>query len=315
MPFFIFPVFFIYTLLIVSPREWNPLYLWIFLLPTLFFLYGIGDHFIWNGYDRAGLEELYNNPPAIYHFFYKGNSLYIIIGLLWLLRKINLEQHNLKENFSQLEHMQFNWLKIFTLLYLIITSLTIIAFIISNLQLVELDIPTVYLGLNSALTLSLFYFTINGIRHYVMEEILQQQIIPVEPVTNSPTTPSHVQVDLAESIQKKLTLLFKQDQLFLRPNLTLNELAEEVGVPPYQLSNYLNQGEGKSFFDFVNTYRLDHLKKLLISPDHSQFTILALGLESGFNSKASINRVFKQQTGTTPSQYRRAQLLKKVSSS
>jgi len=45
-------------------------------------------------------------------------------------------------------------------------------------------------------------------------------------------------------------------------------------------------------------------------PTQKRYTILALGLESGFNSKASLNRVFKEATGISPSEYQKRHLHK-----
>ena len=45
--------------------------------------------------------------------------------------------------------------------------------------------------------------------------------------------------------------------------------------------------------------------KLISDPDNNKFTILALGLDSGFNSKATLNRIFKKQTGYSPMEYRK----------
>ncbi|MEO0469784.1 MAG: helix-turn-helix domain-containing protein, partial [Bacteroidota bacterium] len=64
----------------------------------------------------------------------------------------------------------------------------------------------------------------------------------------------------------------------------------------------------KAFYDFVNQYRVGHFKLLLRDPNQQHLTILALGLESGFNSKASLNRIFKQHTGLSPREYQKAEL-------
>jgi AraC-like DNA-binding protein len=50
------------------------------------------------------------------------------------------------------------------------------------------------------------------------------------------------------------------------------------------------------------------MQKLLTDSGQTQFTILSLGFESGFNSKASLNRVFKEQTGLSPSEYQKLHL-------
>ena len=90
--------------------------------------------------------------------------------------------------------------------------------------------------------------------------------------------------------------------------LTLNQLAEMVDITPHNLSEVLNTKLGQSFFDFVNTYRVDDVKKAIIDPTKRNFTLLALAFDAGFNSKTAFNTIFKKYTGKTPSEFR-AELL------
>ncbi|MEO1714801.1 MAG: helix-turn-helix domain-containing protein, partial [Bacteroidota bacterium] len=86
-------------------------------------------------------------------------------------------------------------------------------------------------------------------------------------------------------------------------------------VPVHVLSQVINQETNGPFYDFVNRYRVKHLQELLLDSQKGHLTILALGYESGFNSKASLNRIFKQHVGLTPSQYQKENLHPEVSSS
>ena len=58
-----------------------------------------------------------------------------------------------------------------------------------------------------------------------------------------------------------------------------------------------------SFYDLINDYRVETVKQKMRSSESRQFTLLALAFDSGFKSKTSFNRVFKQKTGMSPSQY------------
>jgi AraC-like DNA-binding protein len=93
------------------------------------------------------------------------------------------------------------------------------------------------------------------------------------------------------------------EQPYLDGELTLFKLSVQVGVPPHQLSKLVNQYGMCNFFDFVNQYRVAALQEKIRQGQHEQQTLLALALDSGFNSKASFNRVFKKMTGMTPRQY------------
>ena len=94
-----------------------------------------------------------------------------------------------------------------------------------------------------------------------------------------------------------------EEKPYLDPNLTLKALAEKLEIPSNHLSQLLNEGYGKNFADFVNTYRLETFKSKVADPSQRQLTILALAYDSGFNSKTVFNTYFKKIMGTTPRAY------------
>jgi len=60
----------------------------------------------------------------------------------------------------------------------------------------------------------------------------------------------------------------------------------------------------KSFYDVINSYRVEEAKRLLLDEKNRNYTILSVGFEAGFNSKTTFNPVFKKFTGVTPTEYR-----------
>jgi putative ABC transport system permease protein len=74
---------------------------------------------------------------------------------------------------------------------------------------------------------------------------------------------------------------------------------------PNLLSYILNSQLKMNFHDFVNQYRVEEAKNKLNDPRYAHLSLLGIGLESGFNSKTTFNRVFKQATGMTPTEYQK----------
>lgn len=87
------------------------------------------------------------------------------------------------------------------------------------------------------------------------------------------------------------------------PDLDLAALARWLGTNTAYLSRGLNEGLGLGFAEAINGLRVEHVAARL--RDGSDGDILTLAIDSGFGSKATFNRVFKDRFGMTPSAYRR----------
>lgn len=92
---------------------------------------------------------------------------------------------------------------------------------------------------------------------------------------------------------------------YLDPNLSLESVANEIGLSKSYLSRIINAELQTNFNDYVNSFRVAEAQNLLLNPQFSNYTLVSIGLEAGFNSKTTFNTVFKKQTGLTPSQYRK----------
>tara|TARA_R110002096_G_scaffold417344_1_gene620960 strand:+ start:119 stop:2452 length:2334 start_codon:yes stop_codon:yes gene_type:complete len=103
--------------------------------------------------------------------------------------------------------------------------------------------------------------------------------------------------------RENLDRLMLEEEPYIDPNLTLPILAEMMEIPSNHLSQLLNEGYGKNFADFVNSYRLEAFKAKVADKSQRHLTILALAYDSGFNSKTVFNTYFKKTMGTTPSAY------------
>ncbi len=107
------------------------------------------------------------------------------------------------------------------------------------------------------------------------------------------------------SLRAKVTAFMEAEKPYLDADLSLHGLAARLDEPPYLLSQMINRELNLNFFTFVNHYRVKEAKKRLVAPGSERLKLLALALESGFASKSSFNRVFKDLTGATPSEFQR----------
>jgi AraC-like DNA-binding protein len=108
----------------------------------------------------------------------------------------------------------------------------------------------------------------------------------------------------AEDIIHQLLDVMEKERPHSDSDLTLPRLAERLEVSPHNLSEVINTRTGMNFFDFINSYRVDQVKRDLADPEKRQYKVLALAFDAGFSSKTSFNTIFKKFTGITPSEWR-----------
>lgn len=131
-----------------------------------------------------------------------------------------------------------------------------------------------------------------------------------EPVTETPAAASTGTWALTgfseqeiENLKTRLYEVLDTHKPYLNESLTLADLAALIPISDKKLSELLNKHVCISFYDLINNYRVETVKQKMRSPVAQQFTLLAIAFDSGFKSKTSFNRVFKQKTGLSPSQY------------
>jgi len=92
-------------------------------------------------------------------------------------------------------------------------------------------------------------------------------------------------------------------QKYLEPDLQMNTLAMELGISSSHLSKLVNNYSGFNFSDYINSLRVAQAKKLLADETFDNYTMVAIGLECGFNSRSTFYTSFKKFTSKTPTEY------------
>jgi AraC-like DNA-binding protein len=159
----------------------------------------------------------------------------------------------------------------------------------------------------------LFLVNILGFRGIKHSTIFNQTVIPY----SQPQAEERASVDKeksyanyglkrddAVSLSEQLENYMKTEKPYTNMELTLKDLASALDTYPHYITQVLNTVFNQNFYDFVNTYRIEEAQKRLTDPQFKNLTILAIAYDCGFNSKSTFNRIFKQKTGFTPSEYR-----------
>jgi AraC-like DNA-binding protein len=101
----------------------------------------------------------------------------------------------------------------------------------------------------------------------------------------------------------ELKRLLEEERVYRDPELSVQSLSSKLGIKNHQFSQILHESLGMSFRCYINSYRLEEAKLLLMQkPDMS---VLDIAYAVGFNSKSTFNSIFATATGLTPSDYRK----------
>lgn len=104
---------------------------------------------------------------------------------------------------------------------------------------------------------------------------------------------------------KELESLCQIEDLYRDETLSREKVAARLDISPSYLSKIINTVSGKNFATYINDYRIEAVKKMLVDPSFEKYSLLAIGLESGFTSKTTFYTAFKKATGLTPNAYKK----------
>jgi AraC-like DNA-binding protein len=113
--------------------------------------------------------------------------------------------------------------------------------------------------------------------------------------------------DIDTQLIAQLMHWIEVEKYYRTEGLTIRQLAEKMDVKEYKLRQAINQQLGfRNFNDFLNSYRIQEACALLADPEQKERTVLEVAYEMGYQSLAPFNRAFREQTGMTPTAWRKA---------
>jgi AraC-like DNA-binding protein len=257
-------------------------------------------NWVWHGYQTIA----YN-----YDYYILIENTISIIYLVISLKIIYAHQRRIKLHFSQTNFRSLEWLKKLCFggisLILLDTGTTVYEEAFGNLSW-NVGYVTIV-----SLCLFLFYFSFYTLKQ--RKVIVPSFLFEIEEaIQNTPTlTAERIYLkklkneEIHNSKERLLNIMSKQ-KFFLKPDLILPDIAKELKLTDKQPTELLKLELNTNFYDFVNQYRVEEVKTKINSGKFENFTLLAIGTESGFQSKSSFNRVFKKITGMSPSEYKKS---------
>ena len=140
---------------------------------------------------------------------------------------------------------------------------------------------------------------------HIKHLLSEQQTVPVnKPVEPAPDGPGRNFTPDNPYFQQ-LQQMVREEHLYRDPELGRDTVAEKLGISTGYLSQLINAVTGENFATYINFYRVEDVKRMILDPDFGQYSLLAIGLEAGFKSKSAFYSSFKKVAGMTPNQFRK----------
>lgn len=263
-----------------------------------FSVYRHDDHYQLNLiYDYVAMSHM--DHFAVYIWAQKLSPLFY--GIIAIKQMISYRRR-IENAYSDTTHLDFSWLNLLLWLFLLAWTWALLTHIVAHFMPVSVSstmgVTNNYLTLMLVNALVVYSLSHSG----VFSGIHMESTTPVnepEPVESLPPT-------YGELLQQAML----EKRLYLVADITLEQLAEKLAISPKALSATINSDFGQNFFEFINYYRVEHAKQILMSDLSGNFDMQKVMQESGFNSKSAFHRFFKKFTQMTPGQFRKQCLTK-----
>jgi AraC-like DNA-binding protein len=244
-------------------------------------------------------------------------NLQLIFYYFLARRELRSYQKSIHHLYSETGRVNLNWVNwlLNGYLMLIITIIALVYFVVNYPEKFSL-----FILVNTAIiTPYIYVLTAKGIGQPTLWQMMpdktkakiEKEINEVAVMESTKPGTEHQQTGTValpdpkiKEIVSAIVALMEGGRVYQEPELTLQNLADKLRVPSYQVSQAINAGMKKNFYDLINGYRVQEAKRLLLDSKNKNFTILSVGFEAGFNSKTTFNTVFKKFTGVTPSEFR-----------
>lgn len=304
------PLIYLYVRSVVqAPFKWKKkdylhfIALGLYVLYRIFlYLYDVNQEGFESGYEGVLMQNFHS--PYLLPFYewlsFSFNLLYLAFSFqLYLNYRKKIESF-----FSNTYKVELNWLAhflyIYTFLFVYATICTWVDMIVFELSYKQ------WWWVNLFSAIAIVYL---GIRAYFTDiQKLQSLTFDLDKTANLPTeVPKEVKEAYLPQ-QQKIEDFIEVEKAHLNPNLTLKDLAKGTGMSLHDVSEVINSGIGVSFKEYINGFRVEEVKKMLLNTKYDHLSLLAIAYDCGFNSKATFNRVFKAKTGKTPSEYKHSQV-------
>jgi AraC-like DNA-binding protein len=110
--------------------------------------------------------------------------------------------------------------------------------------------------------------------------------------------------DLTKELADKISEIVVTGKLYLNQELSLTDLANELEIHKNYVSYVINEVHNMNFYNYINQYRIEEAKKMLLNPKYSNWSVEGVAKSCGFKSRNVFYPIFKKMVGETPKDFK-----------
>ena len=198
------------------------------------------------------------------------------------------------QKLSYTENVDLKWVSLLLQSLVFVWGIIVIIVFINKIS-HFIDIETERAIIYCVICVYVFFIGYNGLKQSAIVSVFKEN----EALQTKPTRDEQVK-DNEQVYFDKIKQLVEQEKLYLNPKLSIKDIAERLKTNVNYVSRAINNKADNNFFEFINQYRVREFERVVILPEKANYTLLAIAMECGFNSKASFNRIVKETTRLTP---------------
>lgn len=238
-------------------------------------------------------------PPAYAYFL-----LLCIVLVLYMTRAVRQYGRWLRDNYADLEHKEV-W-----------QSMIVLAVILAGFSLYMFELDGTFcrhaMQTSEVLMVCFLVWRVETLSDLSAHKMPAEDTLPLSHAEDTPLSCHEAPLPDADETsadslrasqpQNLTTLLQKRcidTQLYLQHDLTIQQLAKDIGTNRYYLSQYFSQ-QGVTYNDYINGLRIDHFVahyRETVTSRHP-FTVKQLAQESGYRNYTTFSNAFKRRMGT-----------------
>lgn len=221
----------------------------------------------------------------------------IFFNLFYLLKSVGLARaynRALEAEYSTTDRLAVDWIIQFQRLWVLLFIIPLVLYFLNYIWPVFHMLTLAGLA-GAAIVLLTVLFNVN----------LLKQVYVVLPETKRAKASSRKAntIDGHKEALGALLSVLQKEKAYLNDGLTLSELAASMKIKPAELTELIKASAYDNFYDLINSHRIEEVKAQLLRTDEQ---VIQLAYQSGFKSKSTFNKIFKEKTGLTPKAYRSA---------